>query len=214
MKTKKSMIVAALTVLLTSALGLQAAEQRQPNILLILTDDQRVDTLGCYTDDCPIETPNIDRLASGGVRFDNGFVTTPICAVSRACILTGRYESNNRVHNFGTVMPNDVFEHSYHIYLRNAGYFTGHFGKYGVGISKEQAARFDVYDGQAGQGPKYRNYKGRMMHDSQWLTVKAEEFLNAVPENKPFVLQLSYKEPHNSSCPAPQDEGKLAAVKF
>jgi arylsulfatase A-like enzyme len=111
-------------------------------------------------------------------------------------------------------MPDDVFEHSYHIYLRNAGYFTGHFGKYGVGISKEQKARFDMYEGQAGQGPKYRNYKGRMMHDSEWLTVKTGEFLDAVPKGKPFVLQLSYKEPHNSSCPAPEDDGKLAGVNF
>ena len=54
------------------------AEYRRPNFLIFLTDDQRQDTLGCYNADCPIKTPNLDRLAKDGIRFDNGFVTTPI----------------------------------------------------------------------------------------------------------------------------------------
>jgi arylsulfatase A-like enzyme len=207
-KTILTLMVAA------AAYSASFAANERPNFIVILTDDQRTDTLGVYNDKCPIQTPNIDRLATEGVRFDNGFVTTPICVVSRACILTGRYESNNRVHAFNKLMEDDVFEHSYPVYLRKAGYFSGHFGKYGVGISKMQEKQFDMFDGQSGQGPKFRDYKGRRMHDAEWLAVKAEEFFDAVPEGKPFVLQLSYKEPHASSCPAPEDDDLLKDVEF
>lgn len=187
---------------------------RSPNLLILLTDDQRLDTLSVYNDTCPIQTPNIDRLANEGIRFDQGFVTTPICVVSRASILTGRYESNHRLHHFETLMPEDVFEQSYPVLLRDAGYFSGHLGKYGVGIRKDQEARFDVFEAQEGQGPKFREYKGKRMHDSEWLTVKTDEFLDAVPEDRPFVLQVSYKEPHNSSCPAPEDDAALDYIVF
>lgn len=182
---------------------------KRPNLLVLLTDDQRLNTLGVYDEDCPIQTPNLDRLANEGIRFDNGFVTTPICCVSRASILTGRYESNTRMHQFQTLLPADVFEQSYNMILEEAGYFTGQLGKYGVLLRPEQEQRFSFWDAQEGQGPKFRNYKGKKMHDAEWLTVKTEEFLNAIPEDQPFCLQVNYKEPHGSSCPAPEDDDLL-----
>jgi len=204
-----------LSVIVALTLGAMSSfAAKRPNLLVILTDDQRTDTLGCYNDNNPIQTPFIDSLADRGVKFTNGFVTTPICVVSRACILTGRYESNNRVHQFMKKMDDDVFEHSYHIYLRNAGYFTGHFGKYGVGITKEQEKRYDVYEGQDWQGPKFRMYKGKELHDAEWLSVKTEEFLDQAPADKPWCLQLSYKEPHASSVPAPEDDQALDNYTF
>jgi arylsulfatase A-like enzyme len=196
------------------ALSAVALADSRPNLLILLTDDQRWDTLGVYNEDCPIPTPNLDRLANEGIRFDQGFVTTPICAVSRACILTGRYASNHGMHYFGVKMEDDVFANSYPIYLREAGYFSGHFGKYGVAISPEQKAQFDVFEADGNQGPKFRKYKGEELHDSAWLTAKTRDFLDAVPEGKPFVLQLSYKAPHASSCPAPEDEHLLDDVEF
>lgn len=190
------------------------ASDKRPNFVIFFTDDQRKDTLGCYNPKSPIETPNLDRLANRGIRFDNGFVTTPICVVSRASLLTGRYESNSRVHQFLVEMPEDVFEQTYPIHLRKAGYFTGQLGKYGVGIREEQKKRFDVFEAQAGQGPAFRDYDGRKLHDAEWLTVKTEEFLNKVPNDKPFCLQINYKEPHASSVPAPEDDNRLASFKF
>jgi len=189
------------------------ANQR-PNLLVLLTDDQRVDTLGCYNPQCPIKTPNLDRLAAQGIRFRNGFVTTPICVVSRASILTGRYACNARQHQFQVPMPDDVFEHSYPVYLHQAGYFNGHFGKYGVGITELHKQAFDVFEGQAGQGPPFREYQGRTLHDSEWLTVKTREFLDRVPAGQPFCLQLSYKAPHSSSVPAPEDDHLLDDYDF
>ena len=186
----------------------------RPNLLVLFTDDQRMNTLGCYNEECPIETPNLDRLADEGIRFTNGFVTTPICMVSRACLLTGRYESHHNIHAFNTEMEDEVFEHIYPVYLKEAGYFVGNFGKYGVGISDEQKEIFDMFEGQSGQGPAFREYKGRQVHDAEWLTLKTIEFLDRVPQDQPFCLQLSYKEPHFSSKPAPEDLGKLADYEF
>jgi len=186
----------------------------QPNLLVLFTDDQRMNTLGCYNEECPIETPQLDRLANEGIRFTNGFVTTPICAVSRASLLTGRYESNHNVHLFNTKMEDEVFEHIYPVYLKKAGYFLGNFGKYGVGISDKQKEVFDMFEGQSQQGPAFREYKGRQVHDAEWLTLKTIEFLDRVPEGRPFCLQLNYKEPHFSSKPAPEDLGHLAHYEF
>ena len=185
------------------------AQSDRPNLLVLLTDDQRLDTIGAYDANCPIQTPNLDRLANEGIRFDNGFVTTPICCVSRASILTGRYETNTRMHQFQTLLPADVFEQSYNMILEDAGYFTGQLGKYGVLLTSEQEKRFSFWDAQAGQGPKFRDYKGKKMHDAEWLSVKTEEFLDAVPDDQPFCLQVNYKEPHGSSCPAPEDDDLL-----
>lgn len=191
-----------------------AAEPSRPNLLILLTDDQRPDTLGCYDPGTPIQTPNLNRLAEQGVRFLNGFATSPICVVSRASILTGRYECNVKVHQFHIPIPDTIFADSYPAHLKAAGYFIGALGKYGVGVSSIVTNTFDVFEAQAGQGPQFRDYQGRKMHDAEWLTVKTEEFLNQVPKGQTFCLQVNYKEPHGSSCPAPEDDHLLDHYRF
>ena len=71
-------------------------EKKKPNIIFILTDDQRWDALG-YAGNAIIKTPNMDDLARNGLYFKNAFASTPICAASRASLLTGLYE---RTHNY------------------------------------------------------------------------------------------------------------------
>ncbi|MFW5657735.1 MAG: sulfatase-like hydrolase/transferase [Bacteroidota bacterium] len=71
--------------------GVQALSQPTPNIIFIITDDQRWDALGFAGNEI-IRTPNMDKLAASGVYFKNAFVTTPICAASHASIFTGLYE--------------------------------------------------------------------------------------------------------------------------
>ena len=68
------------------------ASQKKPNIVFILTDDQAIWAAGCYGNP-EIRTPNIDRMAATGIRFDNFFVTIPVCSASRASFLTGRIPS-------------------------------------------------------------------------------------------------------------------------
>ena len=160
---KKRIVCFGMTVLATVACT--AAER--PNLLVLLSDDQRPDTLGCYAPDIPLATPNIDKLAADGIRFTNGFVTTPICAVSRACILTGRYSSSTGMTRFRSEMTDEVFENSYNIQLQQAGYYTGQLGKYGVAGPKTRTARYNFFDGQASQGPVFHEYKGKTLHDSE-----------------------------------------------
>lgn len=192
----------------------QEQAQTKPNIIVIYTDDQRTNTLSCYNANGPIQTPHIDYLADNGVKFTNGFVTTPICGVSRACLISGQYMSHHSVKRFQKALPKDVFAQSYPPQLKKAGYHLGLFGKHGFGITKEQKACFDVYDAVTSQGPAFRQYKGKKIHDSAWLTLKTQEFLDSLPQNKPFCLQLNYKEPHPTASPAPEDEGKLAQYPF
>ena len=195
--------------------GLVCAEgPGRPNLLILLTDDQKAETLSSYDPDCPLPTPHIDRLANEGIRFTQGFATTPICAVSRASMLTGLYSCNSGVNKFHANMPADIFERSYNMLLEEAGYFTGQLGKYGVRITPQQQARHSFWDGQAHQGPQFREYKGKTLHDSEWLTVRTGDFLDALPEGRPFALQLNYKAPHGSSVPAPEDEGLLEHYTF
>lgn len=190
----------------------QAAQR--PNIIILLTDDQRYDSIGANNPNLEINTPHIDRLAREGVNFSNAFVTTPICAVSRACIISGRYSRNCRIHEFLIPFDDDIWETSYPFRMKQAGYFIGQLGKYGVGATQAQQNLFDLFDADLAQGEAFKTYEGEMLHDSEWLTRRTFDFLDKVPEGTPFVLQLNYKAPHPSAAVAPEDEGTLAGVEF
>lgn len=98
----------------------------QPNILFIHTDEQRADTLGCYGNGL-VETPNIDRLASEGVTFEEGHCTHPLCCPSRGSLLTGRYPSVHGLWRNGLELPEE--EITIAEVLRDEGYQTGLVGK-------------------------------------------------------------------------------------
>ena len=98
----------------------------RPNILWICTDQQRFDTLGCYGNDF-VETPNLDRLARRGVRFDRCYTQSPVCTPSRASMLTGRYPRTTGVRQNGQAMPDD--ETLVTKTLADAGYTCGLAGK-------------------------------------------------------------------------------------
>ena len=114
----------------------QAAPPSKPNIVFILVDDQRHDSLGCAGHPI-LKTPNIDKLAQQGVRFEKMFVTTSICMASRASIFTGLTETG---HGYTggelpatPVITQDV-DTSFPVLLKQAGYRTGFFGKFGVNV--------------------------------------------------------------------------------
>jgi arylsulfatase A-like enzyme len=148
------------------------------------------------------------------VRFTNGFVTSPICVVSRATLLSGRYARNVQVHEFSVAIPPDIWEKSYPALMAKEGYFVGQLGKYGVGIRPREREIFGLFDASVDQGPPFRERHGEKLHDSEWLTRRTADFLDAVPAGQPFVLQVNYKAPHPSSVVAPEDEGKLEKVDF
>ena len=103
------------------------------NVLVIVSDDHRADVLGCAGHPI-VQTPSIDRLASRGVRFENAFAATSICAASRASILTGLPERSHH-HTFGRPpLARELALESYPARLREVGYRTGFVGKFGVSI--------------------------------------------------------------------------------
>src|SRR6476660_3266624 len=118
----------AIVALPLSVTPLRSAER--PNIVFLLADDMRWDMMG-YAGNPIIQTPHLDALAKDGVRFENAFVTTAICAASRASILTGLYERTHR-YTFGTKpITAEQVGMSYPVLLQKAGYRTGFVGKFG-----------------------------------------------------------------------------------
>ena len=110
-------------------------ESSPPNIILIVTDDQRHDALGCAGNPI-IHTPIMNDLAASGIRFEQAFATTPICAASRASIFTSLYE---RAHGYTFTKPplsSTLMESSYPAILRQSGYHTGFVGKFGIKVEE------------------------------------------------------------------------------
>ena len=172
----------------------QAASK--PNILFILTDDQRFDSLGCTGNEI-IKTPNIDQLAKHGVRFENTFCTTSICAISRACFMLGQYERRHRIVGFRTSYSKEQLANSFPILLRKNGYRTGIIGKWGIG-GKQPKEEYDFWRGFPGQGRYFPKGKSGEAgeHLTQKLQSQALEFLEGCSTEKPFMLQLYTKSAH------------------
>jgi arylsulfatase A-like enzyme len=177
--------------------GRGAAPEKQPNIIFLLTDDQRADTMGCAGNPI-IQTPNMDALANNGVRFTNAFVTTSICASSRASIFTGQWTRRHGINNFRTHFSEDALAQTYPMLLRQGGYRTGFIGKYGVGLKRDLPVdKYDYWRGFAGQG-KYENKDkdGNYKHLTQIMGEQAIEFLQGCSTEQPFSLSVSFKAPH------------------
>ncbi|MEO6323959.1 MAG: sulfatase [Thermoanaerobaculia bacterium] len=177
------------------------------NILFIVADDQRADSLGVAGNPVLL-TPALDRLASEGTRFTNNFCSTSICAVSRASLLTGQWARRHGVNDFTTPLGESAFAETYPALLRRAGYVTGFVGKWGVGapIPSDQ---FDFWAGYDGQGD-YTDAE-HPEHLTPRLTEQGLQFLRQARE--PFNLTISYKAPHAQDGadrpypPEPRDEG-------
>ncbi|MEW4454244.1 sulfatase [Bremerella sp. JC817] len=168
----------------------------RPNLIFLLTDDQRFDALGCMGNPV-IKTPNIDRLAQEGVVFDNAFATTAICATSRASFLTGQYARRHGVVDFKTVLTPEAFSETFPALLRKAGYRTAFIGKWGVG-NNLPADQYDYWKGFAGQG-KY--FVDGQPHMTRRLENQTLEFLDTCQPDEPFCLQVSFKAAHCQDGP-------------
>ncbi len=127
----------------------KSAAAEQPNILILMTDQQRYDSLGCYGADW-VKTPNLDRLASQGVVFDNYYTTNPVCTPSRASLFTGKQLPGHGVYKLHDILPEE--EICFTRRLQQRGYHTALFGKMHVsGRIFEESRRhpndgFDVYE--------------------------------------------------------------------
>lgn len=175
--------------------------KEKPNIIFILTDDQRFDALH-YAGNKIIQTPEMDKLAETGAYFSHAIVTTPICAASRASIFSGLHE---RTHKY-TFQTGDIrsefMEVAYSKLLKDAGYYTGFFGKFGVNF-KDKDKLFDEIDDydRNGQFPDRRGYYYKKLgndtvHLTRYTGQQALDFIDNAPKDKPFSLSLSFSAPH------------------
>ncbi|WP_299665960.1 sulfatase [uncultured Polaribacter sp.] len=173
-------------------------EESKPNIIFLLTDDQRWDALG-IAGNTIIKTPNLDHLASQGQFYTNAYVTTSICMVSRASILSGQYQSRHGINGFHTSFTKEAFDNTYPMILRKNGYRTGFIGKFGVGNPKNQPKKsFDYWEGTPLHQPNYENKdaNGNFIHYTDLVSQKIDTFLHKTNQ-QPFCLSVSFKSPHS-----------------
>lgn len=176
-------------ILLLASSWLTAAE-RPLNIILLYADDWRFDTLGVAGDPV-VQTPEIDRLAQDGVRFTQAGVTTSICWVSRASLLTGQWMSRHGNTTSGSLEVN--WAETYPGLLRERGYYVGHVGKWHNGAFP--AEHYDF--GRSYYGTHWmKEPNGSMIHVTQKNERDAMEFLRTRPADQPFCLTVAFFATH------------------
>ena len=175
----------------------------RPNIVFIMTDDHAAHAMSCYGSRIN-RTPNMDRIADEGMRFDNCFCTNSICTPSRAAILTGTYNHVNDVTTLGSRMDNRLT--TYPKLMRAQGYQTAIFGKWHLGQGPEhEPAGFDDWRVLPGQGlyhdPEMIDSTGKHVHQgyvTDLITDMSLQWLKDRDKNRPFCMMVHHKAPHRS----------------
>lgn len=201
----------AAAVAALAGLPAAAAEKQPPNVVFILVDDLRWDALGC-TGHQFAKTPNIDRIAKEGAILRNAFVTTPLCAPSRASFLTGQY-----VHTHGVKdnTNHNALSHKLVTWpklLQDAGYETAYVGKWHMGNDDSPRPGFDRWVSFKGQG-RYQdpplNIDGKAVEGKGYITdllnEHAVEFVKK-EHQKPFAVCLAHKAVHGPFTPSKNHE--------
>lgn len=173
----------------------------RPNILFIMSDDHASQAMSCYGSRIN-STPNIDRIAEGGVRFDHCYVTNSICTPSRAAILTGTHNHINRVTTLQTHFDNRMPHVAKH--LKQAGYSTGIVGKWHLGEGPAHCPTgFDYWSVIPGQGvyhdPVFIEMGEQRVEPgyvTDITTDKCLQWLDSRDTSKPFFLMCHHKAPH------------------
>lgn len=212
MKKKSSQFLQFMgtVILLLSVSGCYSPLQpdKRPNFLIIVTDDQRYDTMSYMP-----QTQSL--IFDQGVTFSNGFVTTSLCCPSRASILTGMYAHNHHVNTneeplrIKTVMA----------YLHDNGYYTGLVGKYLNSWKGAPLPEYDYWVSYFGGETNY--YDARLNVNGKWTRYETDyvtyvlgdyaiDFLKKATQQKhPFVLYYAPNAPHAPTTPAHEDEQLL-----
>lgn len=203
----------------------------KPNVLLIMTDTQRLDDMGAYGNPV-IKTPHLDSLANGGVKFNHCYTQYPACMPARACVFTGRYPMANGVWSNGVPLPKDEVTLA-HVFAQN-GYRTGGAGKFHflphypyrknplptMETHPEPFYGFNEFhlgeDGRSGEHwqwmrdhyPEYVDKPDHEipveLHNSYWSASHTIDFIkSSVKANEPFFAFCSFVDPHQGYNPPP-----------
>ena len=191
----------------------------RPNVLVILTDDQRADAIG-LGDSKHLQTPNMDRLGKEGVYFRNFFCTTSLCSPSRASILSGLYAHTHGVTNNFTEYPTGF--QSFPLVLQAAGYDTAYIGKWHMGEDNDEPRPgFNWFVTHKGQGKYFDtefNINGQRRevvkgYYTHAVTDMAAEWLSRPRHDQPWLLILGHKAPHSFYFPEPKYEHAFDGVR-
>ena len=190
---------------------LSAENGKTPNIIFILTDDQRYDEIGAVGNFPWLVTPNLDKLLKEGIYFKNAFVTTSLCGPSRASFLTGTYANHHGV------VVNEYVDYDKNLptfatLLKDAGYHTAYFGKWHQAMHNRPRPGFNKWMVFWGQGKYYgdalltetgENFyipEGKYLTDQ--LNELAVEYIDQASKNdQPFLMYLSHKALHEPFTP-------------
>lgn len=186
-----------------------------PNILFIMSDDHAAHAISAYGSRVA-KTPNIDRIAAGGMRLERCYVTNSICTPSRASILTGTYNHVNGVTTLDTPFDNRLPHVARH--LQASGYQTAIFGKWHLGEGRaHEPSGFDDWCVVPGQGdyfdPRLIDRNGQRVasgHVTDVITDLCLDFLDRRDPDRPFFLMCHHKAPHRPFGPHPRYDSLYA----
>ena len=193
-------------------------ETNRPNVIVVLTDDQGCWAMGCAGNG-ELRTPNLDRLAATGMRFENYFCVSPVCSPARASLLTGRIPSQHGVHDWlragnsvddpdkgGRLTEYLRGQTGYTDVLASKGYFCGLSGKWHMGDSHHMQKGFRYWEAHAKGGGPYYNWpkvRGNEVvaepgYVTDGITDGGLRFLEQQAEgDRPFYLSVHYTAPHS-----------------
>jgi arylsulfatase A-like enzyme len=219
--------VAVLFFIMTVYNAAVVADER-PNFLFVYSDDQSYDQFGLVQREQGekgrypwFQTPNMDRLAENGVRFRNAFVTSSLCAPSRAAFLTGRYNHCNGIASNSRPLPLDTVTHA--SLLQKAGYVTGYFGKWHMDAQRERPG-FDYHASFVGQGQFFDCpllVQGVETPTKGWVDdVTTDYAIKFIEEQKStgksWSAVVGFKAPHGPATPPERNatlyEGEQAKI--
>lgn len=201
----KSIISLAALSCVTAAYAQQQKAQQHPNIVYIMCDDHAYQCISAYGSALSklAPTPNIDRLAERGMRFDRAFVENSLSTPSRACLMTGQYSHQNGQRQLGEGI--DTTRTFFTELLQEAGYQTAVVGKWHMGCDPKGFDYYHVYNDQ-GQywNPQYRGtdtnneFVVEEGYSTDLTTDHALDFIEHRDPSKPFCLLLHHKAPHRN----------------
>ena len=179
-----------------------ADSSQRPNLIFIMADDHARHAMSAYGSRIN-ETPNLDRIADGGMRFDNTFCTNSICTPSRASILTGTYNHVNGVTTLNTPMDNGL--QTFPKLMQAAGYQTAMFGKWHLGEgTAHEPTGFDEWTILRGQGryhnPEFISPRGEEVIEGYVTDIITDLTLDWIRDrnpDKPFAVMAHHKAPHS-----------------
>ncbi len=213
MKSLDLLVRMLLTVLMVGmSPGSSAITEERPNIVFILSDDHAIRAVSAYGDSL-IETPNIDRIADAGVRFDRAYVGNAICGPSRATTLTGLHSHANGFYSNEWSPDFDGHQQTMPSLLHKAGYTTAIIGKWHLYSDPVGFDHWEVIDNMFEQGtyynPSFRSPAGiedATGYVADLITDKSIKWLETARRSgKPFLLMYNHKTPHRNWMPGPEE---------